>query len=401
MRWIVWLLLVVSAAVGLALLMRFNHGNVALFWPPYRLDLSVNMTVLLLLVAFGIFHLLMLGLSKAIDLPSRVRDYQSRRLRLRAINAVRDSLLAFFEGRFGRVERLVQQIRSESDLAGPAALVAARAAHRLREFERRDQWLASARDATNSNAAYLVTAAELAVEDQKGAEALTLIKSLHGRGARHIHTLRLALRAHEQTEDWDSVLQVLRQLEKRDALHPAAIQGIRIRAVRALFARHRNDAAALKRDWSALSSQEREIPELLETGAAALAAAGEHEMAWRLVELGLRKQMSVSLLATFRNLREIPARERLLRAEAWRGRLGDDPNLMRTLGDLCVEESLWGKAEEFYRLALNGSDAAQAHYRLALMYERIGRPAEAADEFRSAAATAFGEDNSTVGPAAG
>lgn len=392
MRWIVWLLLVCSAAVGLAMLLRFNHGNVAVFWPPYRLDFSVNMTVLLLLLVFAAFHLALLGLSKAIDLPSRVRSYQSRRQRQKAITSMRDSLLAFFEGRFGRAERLAQQVRAESDLAGPAALVAARAAHRMREFDRRDQWLAHAREERNANAAYLVTAAELAVDDQKGAEALAHIKSLHGRGARHIHALRLAMRAHEQTEDWDSVLQVIRQLEKRDALHPAAVQGIRLRAIRALFARHQNDAAALKRHWNALSGIEREMPELLETAAAAIATAGDHEFAWRLVEQGLKKQVSPALLSTFGALSNIPARERLLRAEGWRERLGDDPALMRTLGDLCVEESLWGKAEEFYRLAFVGPESGQAHFRLALMYERIGRTAEAADEFRSAADHAFARE---------
>ena len=34
MRWIVWILMLLSAAVGLALLMRVNHGNVAVLWPP-------------------------------------------------------------------------------------------------------------------------------------------------------------------------------------------------------------------------------------------------------------------------------------------------------------------------------------------------------------------------------
>jgi hypothetical protein len=42
MRWLVWLLLAFAAAVGLSLLLRFNQGNVAILWPPYRIDISVN-----------------------------------------------------------------------------------------------------------------------------------------------------------------------------------------------------------------------------------------------------------------------------------------------------------------------------------------------------------------------
>lgn len=389
MRWIVWVLLIFSAAVGLAMLMRFNHGNVAVFWPPYRLDLSVNLSLLLLLLTFVLGHLLLLALSKAIDLPTRVRNYQSQRQRQRAMNAMRDSLLAFFEGRFGRAERLAQQVRSEADLAGPAALIAARAAHRMREFERRDKWLSSAQDESNTNQAYLVTAAELAVEEQNSGQALSLIRTLHSRGARHIHTLRLALRAHEQEEDWDTVLQVVRQLEKRDALHPAAAQGVRLRAVRGLFARHSTDLAGLKRLWSNLTLVEREIPEVTETAAAAIAQAGDHEFAWKLIEQGLKRGLSHGLLQLFRELRAIPARERILRAETWRERFGDDPALMLTLASLCVDESLWGKAEEFYQRACTGAEAAQAHYGLARLYENTGKPQQAADAFRTAASIAI------------
>ncbi|MCC7059366.1 MAG: heme biosynthesis protein HemY, partial [Burkholderiaceae bacterium] len=52
MRRVIWSLLVVSVAVGLAMLMRFNDGNVAVLWPPYRVDVSVNLAILLLVIGF-------------------------------------------------------------------------------------------------------------------------------------------------------------------------------------------------------------------------------------------------------------------------------------------------------------------------------------------------------------
>ena len=52
MRRIIWSMLIVSAAVGLAMLMRLNHGNIAVLWPPYRIDFSVNLAMLVLVVAF-------------------------------------------------------------------------------------------------------------------------------------------------------------------------------------------------------------------------------------------------------------------------------------------------------------------------------------------------------------
>jgi HemY protein len=389
MRWMIWILLIVSAAVGIALLMRFNHGNVAVLWPPYRFDISVNFAVLLLVIGFLLLHMLLLGFGKALDLPTTVRQYRTRRQRDGAIVALRDSLLAFFEGRFGRAERLAQDARDEPDLAGPAALIAARAAHRMREFDRRDRWLASAAAEPHTLQAHLMTAAELSVEDQKPTQALTMIETMHGRGARHIHSLRLALRAHEQNEDWAKVLQVVRQLEKRDALHPTAVRGLKHRAMRGLFAQRKGDLAGLRELFASLPGADRESPEVIEVAAAAFADSGDDEQAWRLIEQGLQHRLSSGLLRLYLALKQIPARERLMRAERWRERFNDDPALMLTLGRLCMDEALWGKAEEFLKLALRG-EAASAHYALGELYETIGKPDESAAHFKQAAQRAYG-----------
>ena len=128
MRRIIWSMLIVSAAVGLAMLMRLNHGNIAVLWPPYRIDFSVNLAMLVLVVAFVVLHLLLLTLSNALNLPARVREYRDRRRRETALAGLRDSLLALFEGRFGRAERLAEAALGDPSLAGAASPVAPPAA---------------------------------------------------------------------------------------------------------------------------------------------------------------------------------------------------------------------------------------------------------------------------------
>lgn len=385
MRWMVWTLLIVSAAVGLALLMRFNHGNVAVLWPPYRVDVSVNLAVLVLGGAFLVLHLLLLGLGKALDLPARVREYQQRRTREDARVALRDSVLALFEGRFGRAERLAQTARGDEQLAGPAALIAARAAHRMREFERRDRWLSLAQADRGSAQAELMTSAELALEEQSTAKALAAIDRLHGRGLRHIHSLRVALRAYEQSEDWSRALQVLRQLEKRDALPATAIRGLKVRACRGLFARQVGDAAALRRLWGELKAGERELPEVVEAAAGALAESGAQEQARKLLEKSLEIELSPRLLRLYAGLDKVSNRERLQQAERWRMRHGDDPDLSLALGRLCMSEELWGKAEEFFERSLAGGESVEAHVALAELSEAVGKPERAATHYRAAA----------------
>jgi len=392
MRWIVWVLLLLSAAVGIALLMRVNHGNVAILWPPYRVDVSVNMALLMLALAFVGLHLLFIAVGKALDLPARVRDYRERRERDGAVTALRDALLALFEGRFGRAERLAQQARSDAQLAGPAALIAARAAHRMRELERRDRWLSIAESDRGSAHAELMTAAELALEEQDPARAIACIERLHSKGMRHIHALRIALRAYEQADNWQHVLQVLRQLEKRDVLHPAAIRGLRVRACRSLLSQREGDLEGLKALWGEWRTHERELPEVVEAAALAFAKAGDPSQGRRLLEASLSKEFAPRLLHVYAALPEVSTRERIQQVERWREQHGDDADITLALGRLCVAESLWGKAADYFSRSLSAREDARVHLALAELAERLGKVGDAAIHYRAAARSGLDND---------
>jgi HemY protein len=230
-----------------------------------------------------------------------------------------------------------------------------------------------------------MTAAEFALDEQQPGRAIAAIEQMHGGGSRHIHSLRAALRAHEQAGDWPRVLQLLRLLEKRDALPEPAIRGLRVRACRGLFARANLDAAGVRELLRGLKSAERELPEAVEAAAAAFAQAGDQAQARKLIEAAMDREFSPLLLRRYAQLDEIPARERIERTEAWMQRYGDDGALALVLGRLCMSASLWGKAEELLRRSLGGERAIEAHLALAEMYEGLGRAEEAASHYRSAA----------------
>lgn len=65
MRAVLWFLGLFACAVALALLMGGNLGTVTLFWPPWRVDVSANLALLLLLAAALLLHAGRLALRKA------------------------------------------------------------------------------------------------------------------------------------------------------------------------------------------------------------------------------------------------------------------------------------------------------------------------------------------------
>ncbi len=60
--------------------------------------------------------------------------------------ALRESIENLFAGRFARAERAARDAQAWPEQAQTAALVGARAAHRMQESERRDAWMAQVTD---------------------------------------------------------------------------------------------------------------------------------------------------------------------------------------------------------------------------------------------------------------
>ncbi len=70
MRASLWLLSLFAVAASVALFIGDNQSSVTLFWPPYRLDLSLNLVLLLLALLFVILHLAWRGLDAFFSIPS-------------------------------------------------------------------------------------------------------------------------------------------------------------------------------------------------------------------------------------------------------------------------------------------------------------------------------------------
>ena len=78
MRAALWLMGLFAAAVALALFTGDNDGTVTIFWPPHRVDLSVNLVLLLLVGLFVLLHLALRALTAALELPRQARRWRAQ-----------------------------------------------------------------------------------------------------------------------------------------------------------------------------------------------------------------------------------------------------------------------------------------------------------------------------------
>lgn len=79
MKGLLWVLTLFALAVGVSLGARTNEGYLLLVLPPYRVELSLNLAILLCVGAFVVFHGLLRAFGVARTLPRRARAFRERR----------------------------------------------------------------------------------------------------------------------------------------------------------------------------------------------------------------------------------------------------------------------------------------------------------------------------------
>lgn len=395
MRLFLRFLVLFAIAVGLAVAARFNIGNVVLFYPPYRIDLSLNFFLLLIGLLFLLLYFLIRTIRAAQEMPGRVAAYRLERRERDGNQALRDALKALFEGRFGRAEKAAGLAADLPDNAGLAVLIGARAAHGMRQPERRDAWLAKIRNDPSLNTARLMTVIELLVDDHQSEAALKAISELNASGTRHIHALRLALKANQQTGNWPEVLRLVQLLDKSKALHPALSGRLRELAYDDALSNRSHDAESIRRVWKQIPAADQQKPFVAERAATAFNLRGLHDDARKAIEKALSVDWDDRLVRAYRESAASEGDPALLAqieyCEDWIKNRPTDAELALTLGSLCLKQKLWGKAQRYLEQALSDAievaSVREAHLKLAQLHDALHQADQAALHYRHCALT--------------
>ncbi|MDR0261120.1 MAG: heme biosynthesis protein HemY, partial [Comamonas sp.] len=105
MRAALWLIGLFAVAVAAALFAGSNQGSVTLHWPPYRIDFSLNMVVVLLLLAFVLVYGALRGVSAMFELPRQAKRWRIQQKERAMHGAALDAVTQLQAGRFVRARK--------------------------------------------------------------------------------------------------------------------------------------------------------------------------------------------------------------------------------------------------------------------------------------------------------
>ena len=389
MKALFWLLALFALAVAVALGARYNDGYVLLVMPPYRTEISLN----LFIVAFAALVFALYGVLRALaltfGLPQRAREYRERRQHDQAAAVFQDAVRLLFEGRFGQALKKATEAHKAGTAPGLSALIAARAAQRMRETQKQQGWMERAKlDDPRTEAATLMLEAEMMNEARQFTAALVALDRLQAKQGRHIAALRLELRARQGAKDWDGVLKLARQLVKRDALPVEVVREIRTQAHLANIARRADDLGQLTTYLRALPDEERGNRVAL-AAARSLAALNAEVEAQKLIETVLDASdddaWAPKLVSIYGRLAAGDQMSRIAKAEAWLRRHPKDASILLALGRMCFRKRLWGKAQTYLDASLAVEVTQEAHLELARLCDQLERTEEANKHYRASA----------------
>jgi HemY protein len=381
-KFLIGLLFILIAAVTLSLLAGSSDGYVLIVQPPYRVEISVNLLIVLLASSFFLLYSLLRLVQYTLRLPESVRQYKREQRRKNAHHALLESLHALVEGRYAKAEKAASTALELGEDAGLSALVAARAAHKLKMPGKRDYYLAEAeRLAPEAVLSRLLTQAELQLDERMYASALRTLQQLDKIEPHHQPGLRLQLKVHQRLGNWEQVLSTLAQLEKREAIESVQLQQLRYHAHAALLERRAGHREELLRYWESIPESVRLDTQLARVATKALIAAGESATAARAIETSLARQWDTSLAALYGDCGNDIVRQ-LEQAESWLQSHHGDAGLLLSLGNLCIRQELWGKAQSYLEASLSVQAGSEAHLALARLLERMGNQEEAYRHYR-------------------
>ena len=385
---IVFLLIAAAACVGLAI--AEDAGYVLIAYKNFRYESSLwasaAVLVILWLVIWGIKLLVELFTASTGLVNPWSRRNRSRRVQI----AIEQGQMDLAEGRWASAQKHLSRAAEAERQPLLYYLGAARAANEQGHYEESDSLLERALERQpQAELAIALTHAQLQVDRADTEGALTTLQAMHERHPHNVQVLRQLQRLHQQRGDWGALIRLLPELRKDKVLPAQELAELERRAwgQNLGLAAQRNtegDAGlqSLTLAWQQLTSAQRQEPTLVLAYAEQLRRLGAQPEAEEVVRGALKRTYDSHLVRLYGLLRGSDPVKQLQTAEGWLKAHPADASLLLTLGRLCLQNSLWGKARDYLESSLKLERNPETCAELARLLAQLGDTARSNQLFQ-------------------
>jgi HemY protein len=342
------LTLVFALAVTLAIAGTVSNGYVMLVVAHHRIELSFNLFVVLLLLGYGVFHLLARAVAFVIALPERARNERAASDRQRAQSSLLRSVLSGSQGAYAQAEKQAVEAAKQSDFKAAAMVLAGQAALLQSEAQRAQQYFEQAKGNDEViDIARQVGLAQSLVQRNQWEAALTPLRDALNRDGAQPKALSLRLSAYTALQRWDDALNTIKEMRRAKVATPTELYAHEMRLHRSAMDGMKQDAGALSTYWYKLSDDAKRDVELMLQVVDWLLALGAKGEARAMLETALPTLWDSRLAQRYGDTAEGNSLSQIEKAERWLLQYPKDASLLVSLAKLCFAQGLWGKAQSY------------------------------------------------------
>lgn len=390
MRAIIKLLILCGLAILAVFFLRNNNDVVMLITGDERRTMSLLTASLILLVLFGLFYIVVRLIAKVLSVPKALSNWSSQRHQNKDILLLERGWVELLEGRSDKAEKdLLKLVSHTNDDKRQivASMAAARAAHNLGHFDKRDSLLADARQRSQKQprleAAVATLCAELLLEQGRSQEALEHLNLAQRVDGKNSHIQQLLLVAYRQTGQTVKMVEVAHQLIRKHKMTEDELKNLlddygAIYMVNASYDEVRSF-------YQSLTREEKAIPSIALAMASRYEQLEEYRYAGEALELAINQRFDPGLLAQYVKCPTCELNTRISQAQHWLSVDENNPEVLIMLGQLCLMAKLWGQSERYLTKSISLQDKnPRAHALLGMLNDRQGRPQDAIRHWRLA-----------------
>jgi HemY protein len=377
--------IVIVLAIALALVLGLgiakSPGYILIDYPHvFRYESGIWST-LAALIALGLVVFVLGLILRAVATSTGLVNPWSHRNRSRRVNsAIEQGQLDLAEGRWSSAEKHLRRAAEAERQPLLYYLGAARAANEQGRHEEADALLERAlQRQPQAELAIALNHAQLQTDRGDTDGALQTLQVMHERHPRNVQVLRQLQRLHQQRGEWPAVIRLLPELRKDKALPIGELAELERRAWNENLAlasvqpgSGEEGLAALHRARQQLSTPQRQEPSLVLAYAEQLRQLGAQVEAEEVLRQALKRQYDSHLARLYGLVRGSDANRQLQAAEGWLKQHPGDSSLLLTLGRLCLQDRLWGKARDYLEASLRLQRNPEACAELARLLARLG-----------------------------
>ncbi|MDB5981963.1 MAG: hemY [Pseudomonas sp.] len=368
---------VIAALIGVAI--AEHSGYVLIAYQNFRYESSLWAAIALVLVIWLVVYLVRLSLSLVTTSGGVVNPWSHRNRSRRVQVSIEKGQLDLAEGRWVSAQRHLQRAAEAESQPLLYYLGAARAANELGNYDESDTLLERALERQpHAELAIALSHAQLQLDRGNSDGALVTLEAMHDRHPHNPQVLRQLQRLYQQRGDWPALIRLMPELRKDKVLPAPELAELERRAwgenLTLAAQREEGEAGlpALNKAWQQLSSAQRQEPQLVLAYAEQLRQLGADAEAEEVLRVAQKRDYNSHLARLYGLLRGSDPARQLQTAEGWLKQHPADPSLLLTLGRLCLQASLWGKARDYLESSLSLQRNPEACAELARLLARLG-----------------------------